>query len=422
TQDTEPTSNTTIYYGVKAGRDIPAGSYSNTVLYTALAEQPSEIRVCVTNSTTGAVTCGDGGATTPTIDLSSPNQPVTIYTSISTTAEEVSEATATVSFYRTAIVDGVSTKVEEGTCTSPTINLDSDNFLNVSCTSPNLGVGSYTVELTLTHFGRVLAETNAITYTGEPLIEDITTMQQMTANICNNLPYGTTDGHNIYTLKDSRDNKSYKIAHLADGNCWMVQNLALDGGRTLHPSDSNVTQDRVLPPNIANGDTSAYNTAQVLSYNSDATDIYGSKVGNHYNWSAITATIGKDTTETTINESLCSSGWRNPDAYGNKSYSRLISLYNDDNGNPIPSGYTDGSAARAIYTRMIKAPLFFPYNGNYASILGNQQIGFYWTRTYYGYDNTEYQAYLMVFYGAVYDPQSHLAKWQGFGIRCVFDS
>ena len=32
TQDTEPTSNTTIYYGVLANRDIPAGSYSNTVL------------------------------------------------------------------------------------------------------------------------------------------------------------------------------------------------------------------------------------------------------------------------------------------------------------------------------------------------------------------------------------------------------
>ncbi len=52
---------------------------------------------------------------------------------------------------------------------------------------------------------------------------DLTYMQDMTSDICTN-----TKEHYTKQLIDTRDGKSYWVAKLKDGNCWMVQNLALD--------------------------------------------------------------------------------------------------------------------------------------------------------------------------------------------------
>ena len=50
-------------------------------------------------------------------------------------------------------------------------------------------------------------------------------MQQLTTQICNN-----TKIYKTKQLIDSRDNKSYWVTKLKDGNCWMTQNLDWDGG------------------------------------------------------------------------------------------------------------------------------------------------------------------------------------------------
>lgn len=51
----------------------------------------------------------------------------------------------------------------------------------------------------------------------------ITTMQEMTSSICS----AAAENDTAY-LRDTRDNKSYWVTKLKDGNCWMSQNLALD--------------------------------------------------------------------------------------------------------------------------------------------------------------------------------------------------
>lgn len=51
----------------------------------------------------------------------------------------------------------------------------------------------------------------------------IHTMQEMTTGVCHLVPTGT-EGR----LEDTRDHKVYWVSKLADGNCWMVQNLDLD--------------------------------------------------------------------------------------------------------------------------------------------------------------------------------------------------
>ena len=55
------------------------------------------------------------------------------------------------------------------------------------------------------------------------IFNGIKTMQEMTASICSNADEGETA-----RLKDARDDKLYWVTKLADGNCWMTQNLDYD--------------------------------------------------------------------------------------------------------------------------------------------------------------------------------------------------
>lgn len=68
-------------------------------------------------------------------------------------------------------------------------------------------------------------------------LDDISYMQDMTSEICSDAPINDT-----VRLIDRRDGKYYWVAKLADGNCWMTQNLDLDLStrQTLTPADSDV--------------------------------------------------------------------------------------------------------------------------------------------------------------------------------------
>lgn len=55
-------------------------------------------------------------------------------------------------------------------------------------------------------------------------LSDISTMQEMSQQICSNSEYLETS-----TLKDTRDTNSYSVIKLEDENCWMQQNLKLVG-------------------------------------------------------------------------------------------------------------------------------------------------------------------------------------------------
>ncbi len=54
-------------------------------------------------------------------------------------------------------------------------------------------------------------------------LSGITYMQEMSPYVCD-----YSDEHETKQLIDTRDGKSYWVAKLKDGNCWMTQNLALD--------------------------------------------------------------------------------------------------------------------------------------------------------------------------------------------------
>ena len=257
-------------------------------------------------------------------------------------------------------------------------------------------------------------------------------MQNFTATMCADLAESTATVDNRKTMIDSRDGKFYTISKLADGNCWMTSNLALDGMdglgavRTLTPTDSNVTQDRLLATNITNGTTSQYDVAQIYSGNAnsvtstcnasypDCVVNTTNKYGNLYNWNAATATVGLQATTTTVTESVCPKGWQLPDNTGTESFNALMSAYNL----PTVNGM-DHAAAQTIQ----KTPLNFPLAGLYADSSVNQtRIAIYWSRTVVSSNTINaYHLYFDSENGA-FNPQRSDRKYSGFSVRCIFGS
>lgn len=208
---------------------------------------------------------------------------------------------------------------------------------------------------------------------------DVTYMQDFTSTLCATSEIGATT-----RLTDSRDGKQYWVAKLADGNCWMTQNLELDlSNRTLTPSDSDVTSnwrpgitmftsgssgsdldgDAVIQAwNLGNyvwstpdDDTNCGYTTGNLSYCSqfinvsnmtpmteireDGVVIDGNtydahyKAGYYYSWNAATAGSGGTMTSGNATSSICPAGWEL--SYGGyssspKSFYNLLRQYDLD--------------------------------------------------------------------------------------------
>lgn len=82
----------------------------------------------------------------------------------------------------------------------------------------------------------ISAIANPITITS---LYQLTYMQEMTADICQNTATEVTK-----QLIDTRDGNAYWVAKLADGNCWMTQNLALNIPATgLKAADTDIATD-----------------------------------------------------------------------------------------------------------------------------------------------------------------------------------
>ncbi|MBR3323474.1 hypothetical protein IKG16_01140, partial [Candidatus Saccharibacteria bacterium] len=370
TQDTTGTSSTTIYYGVLADRDIPAGSYGNTVLYTALAEQPNEIRVVANNTMDPAV-----------IDITSPHQTTTIYTSINTTASDL--GTATISFTNS------SDSTETGTCDNPTVATDSNNYVYITCTSPDVKKGNYNVSVTLSAFGRILTGSNVVTYDGTATMANLTYMQDMTRGICQNTPIGNTR-----VLKDSRGMGSsgndttsgYNVLKANDGNCWMTDNLNLYN-KIIYARDSDFDDaDYTIPA------SSTWTTRTMeAKVHVGAVSPYVGKV--YYTWAAANALIDGSTTKDQ-NNSICPKNWKLPydysellGSYNISNYQELISTtvlnFSEENGrwqydwNSVTPGgnfwtshpYPNNIGARCLYYRQDDGGLHV--NGNFSKGFGN---------------------------------------------------
>ena len=185
------------------------------------------------------------------------------------------------------------------------------------------------------------------------------------ASVCNALTTAPTDGTanltSVSALTDQRDNETYAIAKLADGNCWMIENLRLES-TGAHNSDGTLaqgygtsttygnfsgladaepawannittanslyysgTQDGTASINIGTGNYPGYrfpryNNTNISARASSPTTSTGAmySYGNYYTWHAAIADLNLNTiiNQSTTGTSLCPNGWHLPTGGG----------------------------------------------------------------------------------------------------------
>ncbi len=229
-------------------------------------------------------------------------------------------------------------------------------------------------------------------------INGITNMQQMTTEVCRNSTVG-----DYVTLKDTRDNSDYAVAKLADGNCWMAQNLRIMN-KTITPNDSDVASNFTIPSS-----STAFNSNTVAYAYYNNNQMYGAL----YNWCAATAgTCNSITDLANANYSICPKGWRLP---GNEFYTNLINNYGHSSWTTVDvgginyNGYYIGSPHIA----------FFPAAGSVAynsySKVGTD--GYYWSSL----SSSSVGAVMTHLQSTGINPTEvdNVFRFNGFSVRCV---
>ena len=292
-----------------------------------------------------------------------------------------------------------------------------------------------------------------------PNLTQISNMQDMTTEICNASTVGQTN-----RLTDTRDDKLYWVAKLADTQCWMTQNLDFDipadglnntnglAAKTDLPdgtvwdsssdyapqatttgsifsSTSNTGTYSFDPGMYVNNDPTAWsscsnywsggscsNWTEVSSMTAmteertDGTIIDGNTydahylAGNYYQWTTATAgTGGSLDSYDDATGSICPKGWTLP-SIRSSDYSQLTSAYNI-------------SSNSAGATALTKSPLYFIPAGyvssgslNYAGVRG-----LYWSSTAY----SDTLAYSLRFYSGYVNPSRNYARYYGQSVRCL---
>lgn len=159
---------------------------------------------------------------------------------------------------------------------------------------------------------------------GSTDIANNTPIQNVTSAQCQALPTftGANDAEAVRTVTDTRGGttRTYRIAKLADNNCWMLDNLKLgstSSSITLTPADSNVSSNFVLP-RLYNGVATSYRSYDVPHAFGPVPGDTGSGATNYgylYNWPAATAGESRTSHPAGAGDapsSICAAGWRLP--------------------------------------------------------------------------------------------------------------
>ncbi len=286
---------------------------------------------------------------------------------------------------------------------------------------------------------------------------------------CNSLDQATYDSTNhkmvatlssVTALTDTRDGNVYAVARLADGKCWMIENLRLadthnDNGNivttaistsnTHNPlntdgtvnlkidyanntvanhlastSDSWCTStsadcfdQTMLNTNNTNiGGKNASNTDLIPGYNTNTVTAQWYSYSNYYNWYSATAgngTYSKSSGD--VDGDFCPAGWHLP--YGNN-----IGTGNTAGGfnylNTLMANNTSTQGSKDFRS----FPNNFIYSGRFNSLSANSRGsgGFYWSSS----ARNSYYAYNLYLYSSgVYPGTNYNNKNYGFSVRCI---
>ena len=263
---------------------------------------------------------------------------------------------------------------------------------------------------------------------------------------------GTANLSSVSALTDQRDNQTYAIAKLADGKCWMIENLRLDNQYTVenNQTDPSVTNESLsqgynpsfiglADPESANFDNSTtanslysidgstastisgsnqdyrfprynnFNTSQRAASTTN-TNVNTYSYGNYYTWHAVIA----DTTHYTSGDhnttSICPKGWSIPQ--GDNTNAGFAKLDIDLGGTGAYQSTAEAS------NRWRKYPTNFLYSGDFnsSSALSRGSNGYYWSSTVRDFTNSYF---LRLYSTNVYPGTNSLNKYLGVAARCV---
>ena len=279
----------------------------------------------------------------------------------------------------------------------------------------------------------------------------------------------TANLSSISALTDTRDNQTYAIAKLTDGNCWMIENLRLadthqEGTNTIpttltvantnNPLNDNDPTNPTVTLKHNYSDTDTYptlsatssdatswcttnsaacddqsrlrtdNTTSRVSYTNTQTMSTGANLysyGNYYNWYSATAGRGTYSKSSGNTEGdLCPNGWHLPTGTGSGEFGVLSNSLGGLQSNG--TAQTMSSSTSSTVTIMLKRIRHFPNNILYsgyvdgASINNRGSRGTYWSSTAY-YNNNAYTLYFSSSF--IYPGTGSNSKYYGRSARCI---
>ena len=414
--------NTTLDFAAKIDWAQPAGTYENTLVFTATATYAAytiDYYDGVNNTTTIATQTDayntqstivlnpqySGGATAPTRSGLSGDT----YTFIKW-CDQVPGADSNNYFPAT-------------TCAGNSYDLNGSITLDPTQYNTNIKLYAYWDPTTFDEAYQKAGKSKSGSYYR---------MQDMDSTICHNITV-----NEVSQLTDTRSgNYTYYIAKLKDDKCWMVQNLKLGTNTTslaLTSTDSTVSSSFTLNNKVTNGVMPRTScavgscedryTSTTYYYDGSAyycTPVSGnSYVGCYYNW--YTATAGTGTSSVTpgasgwrdVNSSICPKGWYLPTGGTDRSNSDFQVLYNN-----YPSAgamLVDGTTTYDNTTGKPAPGLLFSgyYLSGGAGSVGTN--GFYWSRSAW----SKGVASSLDLNSSAVGPQNYNIKYLGFSVRCL---
>lgn len=402
-----------VYYGVNVNTAIDSGRYGATILYTAVidATDQTSSEATVSPSSTSLI---EGG------------ELLTVSTSLKSGLAKISDlvdADDIKAFFWTGNESASSTP--ENSCKEIAINRAKDN-LEFTCKAPARPIGDHRFVISVPKFNFIYT-IEAFTYhspiTNFP--DNLTYLDEMTPGICSAVTTPAKEHSSDYEvptkiLIDRRDQKTYKIKKLADGNCWMTEDLAfeLSNITSLASSSSDVSTN--WTPNASTSSVLGIPWNDVLDHNSPrsykpaGSNDKSTVFYNHYAATAGSLSSGKNSTAL---HSVCPKGWQLPNGFGydvDRSFSKLVKSYAVNGKNIDSTSYgTDNPI------QFLGSVFNIGFHGEYSHQDGqNSHLGIfgnYWTSTSLGSNQAAF---------ARFSTDNNYSKYSsdnrtGYAIRCV---
>ena len=306
----------------------------------------------------------------------------------------------------------------------------------------------------------------AVWIKSEGSIQDTTKVSQVCSRLTQSGPNVTKTLDSVSALTDQRDNETYAIAKLADGNCWMIENLRLEntnsdnatgalaqgygtsaaygnfsgladaestGFSNTYTANSlyySGTQEGTASIDIGTTDYPAYRIPRYNNVNTFARASFPTtnsaamySYGNYYTWHAAIADTTHYSSGNHRTTSLCPKGWRLPigsqgsQSTVNMGFGKLsVELGGPANGGTAYSGSTPTGTEMSRVFRSY--PNNFLYSGIFSASSASSRgsYGHYWSFTAYSNGNS-CGLDLSDFY--VYPGDGNSSKYHGLSIRCV---